>query len=232
MNRRVLVVDDEVSIVKLITFNLEKEGFKTLQAYSGYEALKIIKEEKPDLVILDIMLPEMDGFEICRRIRQEKYPTAVIILTAKDDEIDKVLGLELGADDYITKPFSPRELIARVKAVLRRTSQWDPFLDEQVLKIGELCIYPSRYTVLLKGEPIELTPKEFELLHFLAQNAGKVITRDALLNHIWGYTYTGDTRIVDVHISHLREKIESNPKKPEYIKTIRGVGYKFKEAGN
>jgi len=232
MGHTVLVVDDEKSIVRLITFNLEKEGFNTFKAYDGKEALRIVREKRPDAVILDIMLPGLDGFEICRRVRQEGLSTAVIMLTAKDGEIDKVLGLELGADDYITKPFSPREMVARVKAVLRRTSQrGQPAGEEEGIRIGDLYIDPSRYKVTLKDKVIELTPKEFELLHFLAQNAGRVMTRDVLLNRIWGYTFTGDTRIVDVHISHLREKIESNPKQPVYIKTVRGVGYKL-EAKN
>jgi two-component system alkaline phosphatase synthesis response regulator PhoP len=228
MANKVLVVDDEKSIVRLVTFNLEKEGFTTLEAYDGEEALQKTREANPDLIILDIMLPGLDGLEVCRRIRREGMQPAVIMLTAKDHEIDRVLGLELGADDYITKPFSPRELVARVKAVLRRTAkQGESPRSGEAIKTGGLLIDPERYEVKLNGRPVELTPKEFELLDFLARNAGKVMSRDILLNHIWGYTYDGDTRIVDVHVSHLREKIETNPKNPVYIKTIRGVGYKF-----
>lgn len=228
MSQKILVVDDEKSIVRLVTFNLEKEGYITLKAYDGEEALNIIRQESPDLVLLDIMLPKIDGFDVCRRIRQEGIPLAVIMVTAKDQEIDTVLGLELGADDYITKPFSPRELVARVKAVLRRTSSQEGNVRKEVIKIGGLFIDSSKYEVSVNGRPVELTPKEFELLDFLARNAGRVMTRDVLLNHLWGYTYAGDTRIVDVHVSHLREKIEDNPKNPAYIKTVRGVGYKFK----
>ncbi|SFG82052.1 two-component system, OmpR family, alkaline phosphatase synthesis response regulator PhoP [Desulfotomaculum arcticum] len=229
MPHTVLVVDDEKSIVRLVTFNLGKEGFRTLEAYDGNEALNQIALEQPDLVILDLMLPGIDGLEVCRRVRREGLPVAVIMLTAKDQEIDRVLGLELGADDYITKPFSPRELVARVKAVLRRTSaREDQSQPEEGIKFGTLTIDSERYEVKVSGQQVELTPKEFELLDFLARNAGKVMTRDILLNHIWDYTYDGDTRIVDVHISHLREKIEANPKNPVYIKTVRGVGYKFK----
>lgn len=227
MANKVLVVDDEKSIVRLVTFNLEKEGFTTLEAYDGEEALQKTREANPDLIILDIMLPGLDGLEVCRRIRREGMQPAVIMLTAKDHEIDRVLGLELGADDYITKPFSPRELVARVRAVLRRTKQVEHPRSGKTIKTGGLLIDPERYEVKLNGHPVELTPKEFELLEFLARNAGKVMTRDTLLNHIWGYTYDGDTRIVDVHVSNLREKIETSPKNPVYIKTVRGVGYKF-----
>ncbi|MTI82998.1 MAG: response regulator transcription factor [Firmicutes bacterium] len=232
MAQKILVVDDEKSIVRLVTFNLEKEGFKTLKAYEGEEALQLTREEKPDLILLDIMLPRVDGLEVCRRIRQENIPVAVIMVTAKDEEIDTVLGLELGADDYITKPFSPRELLARVKAVLRRTNTKSESVSHESINIGDLVIDSSRYEVNVKNQPVELTPKEFELLDFLARNMGRVMTRDVLLNQLWGYTYAGDTRIVDVHVSHLREKIEENPKRPAYIKTVRGVGYKFTEPVN
>ena len=226
MSYKVLVVDDEKSIVRLITFNLEKEGFTTLKAYDGEEALQLITDAKPDLVILDLMLPRIDGLEVCRQIRQKNLSTAVIMLTAKDHEIDKVLGLELGADDYMAKPFSPRELIARVKAVLRRTTKKESPREDAII-IGELIIDTARHEISVKGRQVELTPKEFELLELLAKNAGRVMTRNILMDAIWGFTYDGDTRIVDVHISHLREKIEANAKNPVYIKTVRGVGYKF-----
>lgn len=228
MAYKILVVDDEQSIVRLVTFNLEKEGYSTLKAFDGEEAWEKISQDKPELVILDIMLPRIDGLEVCRRIRQESLPVAVIMLTARDQEIDTVVGLELGADDYITKPFSPRELLARVKAVLRRTSSRGEYLIKEGFAIGELFINSASYEVTLKGRPVTLTPKEFELLEYMARNPGRVLTRDMLLDQLWGYTYHGDTRVVDVHVSHLREKIESNPKKPTYIKTVRGVGYKFK----
>lgn len=228
MAYKILVVDDEESIVRLVTFNLEKEGFNTLKAYDGEKALDVIRREKPDLIVLDIMLPGLDGYEVCRRLRQEGLFIPVIMLTARDQEIDTVLGLELGADDYVTKPFSPRELVARIKAVLRRTAADKGDSRHGIIKAGKLVIDPSRYEVTAGGRPVELTPKEFELLEFMARNAGRVMSRDKLLDHLWGYTYAGDTRIVDVHVSHLREKIEDNPKKPVYIKTVRGVGYKFK----
>ncbi len=234
MAYKVLVVDDEKSIVRLITFNLEKEGFKTLQASNGEEALRLINDQNPDLVLLDLMLPVLDGLEVCRRIRQEGHSVAIIMLTAKDQEIDRVLGLELGADDYIIKPFSPRELVARVRAVLRRTSARNDSLHEknplpgEKISIDGLVIDSNKYEVKVNDKPVEVTPKEFELLYFLARNAGRVMTRDNLLNNIWDYAFDGDTRIVDVHVSHLREKIEANPKNPVYIKTVRGVGYKFK----
>lgn len=230
MSYKILVVDDEKPIVRLVTFNLEKEGYQTLLAYDGEEALQVIQNEKPDLVVLDIMLPRLDGLEVCRQIRQKHISTAVIMLTAKDQEIDKVLGLELGADDYLAKPFSPRELLARIKAVLRRTSAKRASAQEDVLVIGDLHLDFARHEVSVGGRQLELTPKEFELLELLAKNAGRVMTRSVLLDKIWGFTYDGDTRIVDVHISHLREKIEVSAKNPVYIKTVRGVGYKFKSS--
>ncbi|MCF8010243.1 MAG: response regulator transcription factor [Clostridiales bacterium] len=235
MAQKVLIVDDEESIVRLLSFNLEKEGFVMLFAYNGEDALSIISEKEPDLVILDIMLPQIDGFEVCRRIRQQNKPIAVIMLTAKDQEIDTVLGLELGADDYIVKPFSPRELVARVRAVLRRTKTKavDKIQEpDEITKIGNLTIDSAKYEITVDDRPVELTPKEFELLDFMVRNAGRVMSRDALLDNIWGYTYTGDTRIVDVHMSHLREKIEKNPRSPVFLKTVRGVGYKFKKQEN
>ncbi|TYO94617.1 response regulator transcription factor [Desulfallas thermosapovorans] len=229
MAHRVLVVDDEKSIVRLVTFNLEKEGFIPLEAYNGREALRLVEEQNPDLVVLDLMLPGLDGLEVCRRIRQAGHGMGVIMLTAKDQEIDRVLGLELGADDYITKPFSPRELVARVKAVLRRTAARQEYTRSgEIIKTGALVIDAGKYEVKVDGKPVELTPKEFELLNFLARNPGKVMSRDVLLDNIWDYAFSGDTRIVDVHISNIREKIEPSPKNPVYIKTVRGVGYKFR----
>lgn len=231
MSPKILVVDDEEAIVKLVSFNLQKEGFETIAAYDGREALELIHREHPDLVVLDIMLPEMDGFDLCRLLRQEKISTPILMLTAKDEEIDKVLGLELGADDYLTKPFSPRELVARVKAILRRTSEpSEPKASKDTqLTFGELVIFPGRYEVRCSGKEVELTPREFELLLLLCRNAGLVLSRERILEQIWGYDYYGDNRVVDVHIRHLREKIEKDPGTPLYIKTVRGVGYKFQQ---
>lgn len=221
------MVEDEPSIVTLLTYNLEQAGFQVLTAEDGNQGLKLALEEKPDFIILDIMLPGMDGIEICKKLRQEKVKTPILMLTARDDELDKVLGLELGADDYMTKPFSPRELVARIKAIMRRTNFENETEEDDVIVIGDLLINESRHVVQFKGNPLELTPKEFELLLFFAKHRGKVLSRDQLLNGVWDFEYNGDTRIVDVHVSHLREKIEDNPKKPKYIQTIRGFGYKM-----
>lgn len=225
--RTVLVVDDEPSIVTLLKFNLEQAGYNVLTAEDGRKGLDTALKEKPDLIVLDLMLPGMDGMDVCKTLRQEKVNTPILMLTAKDDEFDKILGLELGADDYLTKPFSPREVVARVKAILRRSQFEDVEQSEQVIKIGDLEIHLERYDVFFKGEQLVLTPKEFELLLYLANHRGKVLSRDQLLNGVWDFQYDGDTRIVDVHISHLREKIESDTKKPIYIRTIRGFGYKL-----
>lgn len=225
--RTVLVVDDEPSIVTLLKFNLEQSGYNVLTAEDGRKGLDTALKEKPDLIVLDLMLPGMDGMDVCKTLRQEKVNTPILMLTAKDDEFDKILGLELGADDYLTKPFSPREVVARVKAILRRSQFEDVEQSEQVIKIGDLEIYLERYDVYFKGEQLVLTPKEFELLLYLANHRGKVLSRDQLLNGVWDFQYDGDTRIVDVHISHLREKIETDTKKPIYIRTIRGFGYKL-----
>lgn len=232
--QRILVVDDEESIVTLLQFNLEKAGFQVDTAFNGQDALQKASEHTYDLIVLDLMLPEMDGLEVCKQLRLNKVLTPIVMLTAKDDEFDKVLGLELGADDYMTKPFSPREVVARVRAILRRIGQTEAVSKEErilekVIKIGELEIFPENYEVYYQKKQIELTPKEFELLLYLANHKGRVLTRDQLLNAVWNYEFVGDTRIVDVHISHLREKIEPNTKKPIYIKTIRGLGYKLEE---
>lgn len=231
MSKKILVVDDEVSIVKLVQFNLKKEGFLVEVAYDGRMALDMVKKTNPDLVVLDLMLPKLDGLEVCRRLRQEKKHIPILMLTAKTDELDKVLGLELGADDYMTKPFSPRELTARVKAIFRRiealTEEPRADGDESLLLIGHLQIDADGYVVLKDGEEIDLTPKEFELLLYMANHRGKVLSRDQLLNAVWNYDYVGDSRIVDVHVSHLRDKIEPDSRNPVYIKTVRGIGYKF-----
>lgn len=233
MGKRILVVDDEESIVRLVSYNLELEGFIVSTAHDGKFALEQVQHDPPDLVILDIMLPSLDGMEACRRLRQQNKYIPVIMLTAKDTEIDKVLGLELGADDYVTKPFSPRELVARVKAVLRRM-EGDKGKEKknERITVQDLTIDLARHEVLVHNEPVSLTFKEFELLRLLMQNSGRVLTRDVLLDQVWNYDFSGDTRIVDVHISRLRDKIEIDPKNPKYIETVRGVGYRLKESGN
>ncbi|NPV81234.1 MAG: response regulator transcription factor [Firmicutes bacterium] len=225
---KVLVVDDEPSIVELIRFNLVREGFKVTAAYSGGGLLDRIRAERPDLVILDIMLPGEDGLTICREIRKESN-LPIIMLTAKDSETDKVLGLELGADDYITKPFSPRELIARVRAVLRRSSgEESAETKKQVLKVRDLMLDSEKHLVTLNGRELDLPPKEFELLRILMENLGRVLTREYLLETIWGYEYIGETRTVDVHIRRLRQKIEPDPSQPVYIETVHGFGYRIR----
>ncbi|MGE6539543.1 two-component system response regulator PhoP [Bacillus luti] len=234
MNNRILVVDDEEFILTLIEFNLQQAGFEVITAMDGEMALQKATTERPDLIILDLMLPKMDGMEVCKELRLQRVMTPILMLTAKDDEFDKVLGLELGADDYMTKPFSPREVVARVKAILRRTKlqqeeQVAEAPDEDSILIAELKILPEFYEAYFQERKLELTPKEFELLVYLAKNKSRVLTRDQLLSAVWNYDFAGDTRIVDVHISHLRDKIEQNTKKPTYIKTIRGLGYKLEE---
>ncbi|MEO2074708.1 MAG: response regulator transcription factor [Bacillus sp. (in: firmicutes)] len=233
MKNKVLVVDDEQSIVTLLQYNLEQAGFEVLTAMDGQAGKELAETESPDIIVLDLMLPILDGMEVCKQLRQKNIMTPILMLTAKDDELDKIIGLELGADDYMVKPFSPREVIARVKAILRRTQvqteaaeQVEKNIDEQI-EIGKLKIYPEKYEAYVDEELLELTLKEFELLLYLAQNKGRVLSRDQLLSAVWNYEFAGDTRIVDVHISHLREKIEVETKKPVYIKTLRGLGYKL-----
>lgn len=234
MVKRLLVVDDEESIVTLLQFNLEQAGYEVETASDGAQGLELARQNKYDLIVLDLMLPEMDGIDVCKQLRLSKVHTPILMLTAKDDEFDKVLGLELGADDYMTKPFSPREVVARVRAILRRAAQVGQAAQEtedsaELIRIGEVDIFPENYEVTCRDQSLSLTPKEFELLLYLANHKGRVLTRDQLLNAVWDYEFVGDTRIVDVHISHLREKIEPNTKKPVYIKTIRGLGYKMEE---
>jgi len=228
MDKKILVVDDEKPIADILQFNLKKEGFEVVCAYDGNEALDKVEEIKPDLIILDIMLPQKDGIEVCREVRK-KYEMPIIMLTAKDSEIDKVIGLELGADDYVTKPFSTRELIARIKANLRRHQQVAANAAEEEetneITVGSLTIHPDAYIVSKRGETIELTHREFELLHYLAKHIGQVMTREHLLQTVWGYDYYGDVRTVDVTVRRLREKIEDNPSHPTWIVTRRGVGY-------
>lgn len=229
--KKILIIEDELSILKLLSYNLEREGYKVDSSMDGQEGLDKALENKYDMILLDLMLPNKDGMEICREIRQEKIETPIIMLTAKDSEIDKIIGLEIGADDYITKPFSPREVVARMKAVFRRYKQSataDTKEDnEEVVIVGEIEIFPEKYEVMVRGENLDLTPKEFDLLLYLARRTGRILSREQLLNAIWNYDFAGETRIVDVHISHLREKIEVDTKKPEYIITARGFGYKL-----
>ncbi len=224
MEAKILIVDDEKNIVELIKFHLKKENYRVIEAYKGKDAIDLFKKEKPDLIILDIMLPDMGGFEVCKNIRKEsKVP--IIMLTAKGEEIDKILGFELGADDYITKPFSPRELLARIKAILKRTRTTN--VDTNQIQLGPFKVNVNRREIYKNDVLLELKPKEFDLLKLFIMNPGRVFTRQYLLEQIWGYDYLGDTRTVDVHIRRLRQKIEDNAKNATYIKTIHGVGYKF-----
>ncbi len=233
MAQKILIVDDEPHIVELVKYNLLQEGYDVLTAHEGSEAVARSRQERPDLIILDIMLPYVDGLEVCRQIRRESS-VPIIMLTAKDGELERVVGLEIGADDYVTKPFSPRELVARVRAILRRTTRdAGPGIPEP-LRSGGLTLDPTTHEVELTGRQVDLTAKEFELLRLLISHPNRVFTRDFLLEHIWGYDYYGSTRTVDMHISRLREKIEDDPASPTFIVTVRGVGYKFKgpEAGS
>lgn len=235
--KRVLVVDDEPSIQTLLRFNLQKEGYEVILADDGKKALELALNETFDFIILDIMLPGLDGMDITKKLRQEKKKTPILILTAKDDPIDRILGLEIGADDYLTKPFSPREVLARMKAIFRRMepveitseSTMQTINQLEQLKIGEITADLTNYQVYVNQKQITLTPKEFELLVYFMQRKDRVINRDTLLERIWQFDFDGQTRIVDVHISHLREKIEKDPKHPEYLITVRGFGYKFQE---
>lgn len=228
--KRILVVDDEKPISDIISFNLKNEGFDVETAFDGEEALEKFTKVGPDIIILDLMLPKIEGLEVCREIRKTSS-VPIIMLTAKDSEIDKVLGLELGADDYVTKPFSNRELIARVKANLRRNTvqEEENSLDQnRDIEVGDIVIHQDAYTVSKRGEEIDLTHREFELLSYLAKHVGHVMTREHLLETVWGYDYFGDVRTVDVTIRRLREKVEDTPGHPGYIITRRGVGYFLK----
>lgn len=228
--KQILIVDDEQSIRTLLDYNLKQAGYDTIMAADGKVAIEMAEIEQPDLILLDLMLPEISGIEVCKMLRSRDINIPIIMLTAKSDELDKVLGLEIGADDYMTKPFSPREVAARVKAVLRRTNSPSEQTDEKtILRSGPLTIYSEQYEAYLAEEKLEFTPKEFELLVYFIRNKNRVLSRDVLLSAVWNYDFAGDTRIVDVHVSHLREKIEENTKKPVYIKTVRGIGYKFEE---
>ena len=227
---QILLVDDEQAVQTLLTYPLRKEGYEVVGAADGHEALNRFSEERFDLVVLDIMLPKLDGIEVCRRLRTHSQ-VPIIMLTAKGDEIDKVAGLEMGADDYITKPFSVREFRSRVKAALRRGKMAGTGLSGgEPIRAGDLEIDFERRSVTLAGNPVQLTYVEFEILAALAGSPGRVFTRETLLEHIWGDSTYRDPRTVDVHIRHLREKLEADPKKPEYLFTVRGVGYRFRDA--
>jgi DNA-binding response OmpR family regulator len=228
---RILLVDDEHSLQTLLSFPLRKDGYEVVQATDGREALARVGEQVFDLVVLDVMMPKLDGLEVCKRIRS-RSTVPIIMLTAKAEEIDKVLGLELGADDYITKPFSMREFRSRVRAALRRSGMSrdrEDSPDDAPLEVGELRIDPGKRTVVARGSDIRLTFVEFEILTALAHNPGRVFTREMLLTRIWGDSAYRDPRTIDVHIRHLREKLELDPKEPEYLFTVRGVGYRFRD---
>ncbi len=227
--RLILIVDDEKPIVDILKFNLQKEGFETIEAYDGATGLQLAMEKNPDLILLDVMLPEMDGFTVCKEIRV-KSQVPIILLTAREEEVDKVLGLELGADDYITKPYSVRELLARIKANLRRTKKTQPITatdNADVMTFGRLTIDTERFEVQKDGKPVEITVREFELLKFLASQPDKIFSREKLLEKVWKYEYYGDLRTVDVTVRRLREKLEDNPGEPDFVVTKRGIGYYF-----
>lgn len=229
MKKKILIVDDEPSISMLIEFNLKLVGFEVHCVYDGEAVFTAIQHFRPDLIVLDLMLPKMDGIQVCSKLRAQNNLVPIIMLTAMQDLSDKIAGLDNGADDYMTKPFSPQELISRIQAILRRTQALPSISDNAPMIVGGISIQPDQREVKLRNQPIELTPKEFDLLLFLCKHRGKVLSRQQLLHGVWDYHFLGDTRIVDVHISHLRDKIESNARNPEYIVTIRNVGYKLTE---
>lgn len=228
MKKRILVVDDEPSISMLIEFNLKLVGFEVQCVYDGEAVFEVLPQFRPDLIVLDLMLPKLDGIQVCRRLRSQHNLVPIVMLTALQDLSDKIQGLDNGADDYMTKPFSPQELVSRIQAILRRLNTLPTTSDESI-HIGPIEIRPDQREAYIHGNSIELTPKEFELLLFLCKHRGKVLSRQQLLHGVWDYHFLGDTRIVDVHISHLRDKIEKNARTPEYIMTIRNVGYKLLE---
>ena len=234
MSKRILIVEDEKNIVDILSFNLSKEGYETLEAYDGDAGLQLALEQDPDLILLDLMLPKRSGFDVCRSLRAAGHNTPVIMLTAREEETDKVLGLELGADDYITKPFSMRELLARVKANIRRSEMAAPAAAGAAspaagrMDLGRISIDQDLMVVYKDGRPLELTQREYELLKFLAAHPGKVFSREALMEHVWNYEgYVGDVRAVDVAVRRLREKVEDDPASPQFVVTRRGLGYYF-----
>ncbi|RHR10374.1 DNA-binding response regulator [Pseudoflavonifractor sp. AF19-9AC] len=232
MGKTILIVEDEQNIVDILSFNLSREGYDTLEAYDGPTGLQLALEQNPDLILLDLMLPGMNGFDVCRKVRQSGSSTPILMLTAREEEADKVLGLELGADDYITKPFSMRELLARVKANIRRVEMAPPAAQAEesgdVLRLGRVTIDREKAVVTKDGRPLELTQREYDLICYLAAQPGKVFSREALMEHVWNYEgYVGDVRAVDVAVRRLREKIEDDPASPKFIVTKRGMGYLF-----
>jgi two-component system alkaline phosphatase synthesis response regulator PhoP len=229
MNKKILVVDDEPSISTLLEFNLRLAGFEVNCVYDGEAVFEAIHTFRPDLIVLDLMLPKMDGLQVCSKLRANRNFVPIIMLTAMQDLTDKIAGLDNGADDYMTKPFSPQELISRIQAILRRSQALPSEEQEPAVEIGKIRVNPTQREVFVGDTTIDLTPKEFELLLFLCKHRGKVLSRQQLLHGVWDYHFLGDTRIVDVHISHLRDKIETNARTPDYIMTIRNVGYKLTE---
>ncbi|WP_438446619.1 response regulator transcription factor [Gorillibacterium sp. sgz5001074] len=229
MKKKILVVDDEPSISMLLEFNLKLVGYEVHCVYDGEAVFEATSTFRPDLIVLDLMLPKMDGIQVCRKLRSQNNMVPVLMLTAMQDLNDKIAGLDNGADDYMTKPFSPQELISRIQAILRRVQALPGDANPPAIEIGKITVLPAEREVLVNGNPVDLTPKEFELLLFLCKHRGKVLSRQQLLHGVWDYHFLGDTRIVDVHISHLRDKLETQARSPEYIITIRNVGYKLTE---
>ena len=230
MGKRILIIEDEKNIVDILVFNLSREGYDTLEAYDGEAGLQLALEQDPDLILLDLMLPKRNGFDVCRAIREQGRATPILMLTAREEETDKVLGLELGADDYITKPFSMRELLARVKANIRRTAMQEsaPHPSPGLLELGRIALDPDRMAVTKDGKPLDLTQREYEIIKLMASAPGKVFSREALMEQVWNYDgYVGDVRAVDVAVRRLREKIEDDPAEPKFIVTRRGLGYYF-----
>jgi len=231
---KILIVEDEPALVETLTYTLQRQGYRVVSATDGRAALEVARREQPDLIVLDVMLPKLDGFEVCRILRREMN-TPIIMLTARDEEIDKVVGLEVGADDYLTKPFGMRELLARIKSLLRRVRLLreeiaaPPPVSGEKLIVGNLTLDLARHEALLAGELLALRPKEFELLVYLARNRGLALSRDQILEKVWGWEFTGDSRTVDVHIRWLREKIETDPDRPTRIVTVRSIGYRFEQ---
>jgi len=228
MGNKVLVVEDDPNLLETLKYNLKKESYDVVTAADGEQALEVARKEKPDLIILDLMLPKVSGFEVCRILRKEMI-VPILMLTAKAEETDKIVGLEIGADDYMTKPFSLRELLARIRAMLRRAkmAETQPGVEEALLKVGDIKVDIARHQASKGTATLELTPKEFDLLAFLARNRSFVFSRDQLLEKVWGYDFAGDTRTVDVHIRWLRQKIEADPNNPKHLITVRGIGYKL-----
>ncbi|WP_412771602.1 response regulator transcription factor [Ligilactobacillus murinus] len=230
--KKVLVVEDDTAIKTLLKYNLEQAGYQATTSSDGQVGYELALNNEYDFILLDVMLPNLDGLEITKRLRQEKVMTPILIITARDQELDKIIGLELGADDYLTKPFSPREVLARLKAISRRITPKEvtptPKTDKQTLfKYPDFTVDLERVKVMVKDQTVALTPKEFELLAYFIKRPGRVLSREKLLNGVWGYDYVGQTRMIDMHVSHLREKLEPDPKKPKYIETLRGFGYRF-----